>query len=358
MSTELTNTSKLREFVEELKRLKIKIIRPSINNCFAEFKAEKNKIFYGLGAVKNVGFEAISNIVLEREKNGKFNSLMDFISRVNIKDVNKLQLEGLTKSGAFDEFDSDRSKLLNSIPKIIQKIKIINEDKINNQTSLFDEKNIEDEFKLTKSNKWSKKELLSEEFRSLGFYISDHPLNDYGEVFDQLNIISYRDFFENNNGEALIAGTIMSVQEKKSAKGTPFAIVKLSDKQGEFELFLFSEILIENREKLKESESIILTVQKDRFNKSENQRRINVKKIIALEEMINRPYSKVTIELRDDFNIDEIKEIFKKEGQTKIEFIVQYNNKKFQYDLLKTRKFDFKHLKALKHKEYVKKITV
>ena len=74
--------------------------------------------------------------------------------------------------------------------------------------------------------------------------------------------------------------------------------------------------------------------------------------------MINRPYSKVTIELRDDFNIDEIKEIFKKEGQTKIEFIVQYNNKKFQYDLLKTRKFDFKHLKALKHKEYVKKITV
>ena len=150
----------------------------------------------------------------------------------------------------------------------------------------------------------------------------------------------------------------MSVQEKKSAKGTPFAIVKLSDKQGEFELFLFSEILIENREKLKESESIILTVQKDRFNKSENQRRINVKKIIALEEMINRPYSKVTIELRDDFNIDEIKEIFKKEGQTKIEFIVQYNNKKFQYDLLKTRKFDFKHLKALKHKEYVKKITV
>ncbi len=199
---------------------------------------------------------------------------------------------------------------------------------------------------------------MSEEFRSLGFYISDHPLNDYGEVFDQLNIISYRDFFENNNGEALIAGTIMSVQEKKSAKGTPFAIVKLSDKQGEFELFLFSEILIENREKLKESESIILTVQKDRFNKSENQRRINVKKIIALEEMINRPYSKVTIELRDDFNIDEIKEIFKKEGQTKIEFIVQYNNKKFQYDLLKTRKFDFKHLKALKHKEYVKKITV
>ncbi len=94
MSTELTNTSKLREFVEELKRLKIQIVRPAINECFVEFKTETNKIYYGLGAIKNVGFEAISNIVNEREENGKFRSLVDFINRVDSKDVNKLQLEG------------------------------------------------------------------------------------------------------------------------------------------------------------------------------------------------------------------------------------------------------------------------
>ena len=94
MSTELTNTSKLREFVEELKRLKVEIIRPSINKCFAEFKAIDGKIYYGLGAIKNVGFEAISNIIDEREENGKFKSLVDFINRVDAKDVNKLQLEG------------------------------------------------------------------------------------------------------------------------------------------------------------------------------------------------------------------------------------------------------------------------
>ena len=73
MSTELTNSSKLREFVEELKRLKVDIIRPSINKCFAEFKAIEGKIFYGLGAIKNVGFEAISNIINEREKRGDLN---------------------------------------------------------------------------------------------------------------------------------------------------------------------------------------------------------------------------------------------------------------------------------------------
>ena len=76
MSTELTNTSKLREFVEELKRLKIEIIRPNINNCYAEFKSEKNKIFYGLGAIKNVGFEAISNIVVERKTMDHLSQLM------------------------------------------------------------------------------------------------------------------------------------------------------------------------------------------------------------------------------------------------------------------------------------------
>ena len=137
MSTELTNTSKLREFVEELKKLKIEIIKPSINKCFSDFKAINDKIVYGLGAIKNVGYEAISNIIEEREKNGEFKSLNDFIKRVEAKDVNKLQLEGLVKAGVFDEFDKDRSKILNSIPKIIQKIKNINDDKENRQSNLF-----------------------------------------------------------------------------------------------------------------------------------------------------------------------------------------------------------------------------
>ena len=103
----------------------------------SEFKAIEKKIYYGLAAVKNVGSEAISNIINEREKNGKFKSLK-ILLKSRTKDVNKLQLEGLTKAGVFDELEKDRNKIFNSIPKIIQKIKIINEDKINNQSSLFD----------------------------------------------------------------------------------------------------------------------------------------------------------------------------------------------------------------------------
>ena len=358
MSTELTNTSKLREFVEELKRLEIEIIRPCINECFAEFKAEKNKIYYGLGAIKNVGFEAISNIIIEREKNGKFRSLINFIERVDPKDVNKLQLEGLVKYGVFDKFDKDRNKILNSIPKIIQQIKNIYEDKLNNQTSLFDNNSAANDFDYLQSKTWTKKELLSEEFKSLGFYISDHPLNEYSEIFNQLKIISYNQFLNNNNNQALVAGTIMSIQEKKSAKGTSFAIVKFSDNKGEFELFLFAEILISNRDKMKESESFILTLQKDKLIGDSSQRRINIRKILSLDDLINKPFSKVTIELEENCNMEEIKRLLKNEGQTEISLIINKKNKKIHYNLQSARKFDHNQLKIMKSKEYVKKITV
>ena len=359
MSTELTNTSKLREFVEELKKLDIEIIKPSINKCFSDFRAKQEKLYYGLGAIKNVGFEAISNIVKERENNGNFKSLLDFINRVNSKDVNKLQLEGLVKAGVFDEFDKDRNKILKSIPKIIQKIKNINDDKENHQSNLFDDQeNDLVEFDFDPSSTWSLKELLAEEFKSIGFYLTNHPLNEFEEIFSQLNIVSYNKFYENDLAEGLVAGTIMSIQEKKSAKGTPYAIVKFSDKNSEFELFLFADILVSNREKLKESESFVLTLQKDKVTGEDTKKRINVRKILNLEEVINQPYSQVTIELKGDYNLGEIKALLSIKGETKINLVVNDKNIQAHYLLQENRKFDLNHLKALKAKKYVAKITV
>jgi DNA polymerase-3 subunit alpha len=359
MSTELTNTSKLREFVEELKKLNIEIIKPSINKCFSDFKAINGKLYYGLGAIKNVGYEAINNIVNERENNGKFSSFEEFINRVNTKDINKLQLEGLVKAGVFDEFDKDRNKILNSIPKIIKKVKNINDDKENNQTNLFDNsENDSEKFEFLPSKTWSQKELLSEEFKSLGFYLSSHPLNEFKEIFDQLKISPYKEFYEMEKNEGLVAGTIMSIQEKKSAKGTPYAIVKFSDENAEFELFLFAEILIANRDKLKESESFVLTLQKDKIPGESKNKRINVKKILNLDDVINKPYSKVIIELKNNYNLKEIKELLQNEGETEINLIVKDNKKRIHYLLQKNRKFDLDHLKALKSKKFVEKITV
>ena len=359
MSTELTNTGKLREFVEELKRLNVKVVRPNINKCFAEFRAEKNKILYGLGAIKSVGFEAISNVIKEREKNGEFESINDFINRTDPRDVNKLQLEGLVKAGAFDEIDNNRKKLFSSIPKIIQIIKNQHDDKLNNQTNLFENSKILDQdiFENKDNDFWPKKDLLKEEFLSLGFYISDHPLNEYTDIFNQLNIKSYKEFISTDLNECLVAGTIMSIQEKKSSKGTPFAIVKFSDNSSEFELFLFSEILINNRDSLKESSSFVLTLIKERPNPDNGARRVNVRKILSLEEIVNKPYEKISIELNQNYNIKELYNTLKEEGKTEINIIIRDKNKNYAFKLEKRRKFNLSLFNDIKSKEYVKKIS-
>ena len=262
MSTELSNTDKLREFVEELKRLKISIIRPDINLCFADFKSEKNKIFYALSGIKSVGKEAISNLINERKKNGPFKSVNNFIMRANPKDINKLQLEGLVKAGAFDSLEKNRNLLFNSIPKLIQINKGLWEEKQSKQNSLFSLKSDEEEliFEMEKVKPWTKNEILMNEFHSIGFYMSDHPLNIYRNYFEESKINSFSDFMNSSDNNSLIAGTIMSIQEKKSAKGNPFAIIKFTDLKSEFELFLFSDLLISNRDKLKNANSFVITV--------------------------------------------------------------------------------------------------
>jgi DNA polymerase-3 subunit alpha len=359
MSTELTNTGKLREFVEELKRLKVEVVRPCINKCYAEFKVEKNKILYGLGAIKSVGFEAISNIVNERERNGKFKSLIDFINRSDPKDVNKLQLEGLVKAGAFDEIDKNRKKLFNSTPKIIQVIKNKYEEKLGNQKSLFEGiQNAENElFEFENNDTWEKNELLAEEFISLGFYMSDHPLNEYKEFFSELKIKSFKEFREQHEKEGLVAGTIMSIQEKKSLRGKPFAIIKFSDNTSEYELFIFSELLINNREKLKESSSFVLTLNKDNPINDSQQPRVNVRKILDLSEMVNTSYENVSIELENNYNLSELENSLKERGGTQISIIVPNKDKRYEFKLENNRKFDLSIFKAIKNKEYVKKIS-
>ena len=296
---------------------------------------------------------------MREKKNGNFKSLNNFISRVNPKDVNKLQLEGLVKAGAFDKIDENRNKLFKSIPKIIQKIKNNYDEKNSNQKNLFESLgDVENEnFEFEDSTSWSKKDLLFEEFKSLGFYISDHPLNEFVSIFSQLKIISYKDFINSNLNESLVAGTIMSIQEKKSSKGNPFAIVKFSDNSGEYELFLFSDMLTTNREILKESSSFVLTLQKDRTSNDKNIKRVNLRKILDLSEIVNKPYEKVSIELSENYNMKELQKVLSEEGKTQINLIINNNNKKLAFKLEKNRKFDLKTFNYVKSMQYVRKIS-
>ena len=171
-----------------------------------------------MGAIKNVGIESISNIIIERNKNGKLKDISDFLDRVNPKDINKLQLEGLTKAGAFDSIIDNRRSFYDSIPNIIRKSKNIFENKLQNQIELFSE-NINGNDKIVEAKKeWDFQEKMLKEFETIGFYISDHP-NQYKDIFNEYNITKYSDFInENDISESMVAATILKIQEKKHKK--------------------------------------------------------------------------------------------------------------------------------------------
>ena len=350
MSMELSNQKKLSEFCEEIKRLKINIIRPDINQCFADFHSENNNFYYALGAIKNVGHESVSNIIKERNKNGEFKSISDFLYRINPKDINKLQLEGLTKAGAFDSIINNRRSFYDSIPNIILKSKNIFENKIQNQTELFsiDESN-ENEKIVKLQPEWHFQEKMLREFETIGFYLSDHPLNQYKDIFNEYNISKYSEFITNNNKlESMVAATILKVQEKKTQKGTSYAIIKFSDLGGIFELFVFSDVFELNRQNIKEGKSVIVTLFKN-LNESDQRIKTNVKKIIPLDNILNKPIHNLKILINNIDDLDVLSKILNNKGDVVVLFEITKNNKKITLKLKNKRFVDKNVLNTIKN---------
>ena len=354
MSMELSNQNKLSEFYEELKRLNINVIRPDINTCFADFTSNGKDFFYALGAIKNVGYEAISNVVKERTENGKYKNISDFLNRVNPKNINKLQLEGLVRAGVFDEINDNRQSLFNSIPNIILKSKNNFENKMTNQINLFD-----DEFKsnddfLEKIDDWNFDTKLSKEFETLGFFISDHPLNQYKIIFNQYNIVNY-DYFENerNSLSSNIACTVLKVQEKKTQKGNSYAIVKLSDLSSVFELFIFSDIFELNRDKLIEGNLLMITLMKNYNDEAKTLKKINVKKIVTLKEVINSNFDELKFKINSIEELTKLKSLSRKDGKTKITFQISDNHNNYTFILKDKRNIDNSLINELKIRENI-----
>jgi DNA polymerase-3 subunit alpha len=343
MNTELSNTDKLNLFYEELKRLKIDIRPPNINYSFAEFLPRDKTIYYALSAIKAVGYEAISQLVIEREKNGKFKSISNLLSRVNSKNLNKLQLESLIKSGSFDEIDKNRKKLFNSVPDFIKQSKSADEILSGEQDLLFDQNSTHDNEKNSKIiyDDWDKSEKIKKEFESIGFFVGEHPLKSNLETLKQYNVFNYIDFKNNSKlKEIMIAGTLISIQEKKTAKGNPYAIIKLVDLNSMYEMFIFSEKLVENRNKLVVGNSFLIKAKKE--TNKEGVERINLDNIFFIEDLTKKIIDKLVLQIDNLESLNLINSKKDTNGKSKLKIIFNNPKKKEQYSFSLNSSFNIK----------------
>ena len=155
---------------------------------------------------------------------------------------------------------------------------------------MFSDNNEVEQDILIKIEDWKFEERLSKEFEAVGFFISDHPLNQFTEIFEDYKINDYAKFISDDNSESInVAATLLKIQERKTAKGNAYAVLKLTDLNSVFEIFIFSDLLELNREILKEGSSLILTLFKNFSNDENRLTRINVKKIASLKELFNKP---------------------------------------------------------------------
>ncbi len=347
MSLDINNTDKLAIFQQELDRMKIPLIAPDVNKSSSYFVREGEGISYALGAIKNVGIEAIKELEEERSKNGNFKDFNDFLTRVSSSVSNKKTLEALACSGSFDSFNISRENIFNECPEIIKHLKHFHDTNNSNQEDIFGEAS-KFEYKFSSKERWNEETKLMKEFEILGFYLSGHPLNQFLNKVSKLDIKNFETIKSNKNfhneKNVLLAGTLLSKKEKRSARGNAYAFLNFSDLSSIYELIIFENNLRKYRDILVEGESYAIGID---FSDDGNGLRGEAKKIYKIVDIIkmtNQPYSSFSnkkntsdietknvkpktsllqIYANDKFSLNEFKAINLQKGNHKINIIVE-----------------------------------
>ncbi|MEM6620268.1 MAG: DNA polymerase III subunit alpha, partial [Pseudomonadota bacterium] len=264
MNCDIHLTDKLATYVDEARRMGIIVVPPCVNKSGAVFSVAGGQVRYALGALKNVGVEAM-RLIEEARAEGRFQDLFDLARRVDLKRVGKRPLEMLARAGAFDELDANRRKCLASVDPLIAYSAATFEAKTSAQGGLFGDSG-EDlpAPRLPMPEDWLPMERLSEEHQGVGFYLSGHPLDDYQGALKRQGVLTLSELEQKARGGAVaakIAGAVAGRQERKSARGNRFAFVQLSDPTGLYEVTIFSDTLEVARDLLVAGQSVVLTVE-------------------------------------------------------------------------------------------------
>ena len=257
MSRNLANITEITKLMDECKAMGIETLGPDVNESRNKFSVNKGgAIRFGLAAIKGMGAAAAESLIAEREKNGPYKDIFDFVQRVNLSACNRKCFESLALSGGFDSFGIDRERyfaqnekgenFFDTLLRFGQAYQVSKQQASNNLFSMFADEEVEIATpKIPECERWSDIERLNRERDLVGIYLSAHPLDSYAVVLENLcntkcpEVADKKELMD--RGDITVGGIVTNVRESMTKKGKPCGFVMLEDFEGSGEIALFGE---------------------------------------------------------------------------------------------------------------------
>jgi DNA polymerase-3 subunit alpha len=320
LTSEMHSTDGVVKYIVECRSHGIVVMPPDINYSDKAFTVYRNKIRFGLVAVKNVG-EAAIEAIIDVRKDEKFTSLFAFCERVDLKKVNKRVIESLIKCGAFDGTGAKRSQMMAALEDALDYGQRVQKERLDPQIGLFDgtvNPQVINAPELPDIEEWSERQCLAFEKESLGFYVSGHPLKRYEDLIDKFTNANAVSIKEMKNGAAVrIGGLIRSTKIIKTKRGDLMAFAAIEDLHGAVEAIVFSRVYTGVSDLLVEDNPVFVQGQ---VQKDEQSVKILAEKVVAMdkaeETWTASIHFNVQISRTDRNALEKLNEILKKHPGT------------------------------------------
>ncbi len=319
MSLALNNTDRLAALKQEAERGSIKILPPDINRSDADFSVERMDdgrlaIRYALAAVKKVGFSAMESVAAVRGGQ-PFADVTDFATRVDPRQINRMQIENLVRAGAFDRLDNNRARLFAGAETVLRRAQADQEEKESGQIGLFGGVSSKPEpLRLPEVPDWPPLERLAFEAEAVGFHLTAHPLDAYAQALKRLGVtqsVHVETRAAAGVGRVKIAGTVVATKERITRTGSRMAWVRVSDAAGSVEVTCFSEVLNRSREILASGSNVLVTAEL----KTEGEAvRITAMDVVSLDKAAAAAGASIRLWLRESSAVPHIRDILGRES--------------------------------------------
>ena len=317
LSRNLTASDKMTKVMEECRRMGLKVLGPDINESIEKFGVNSaGDIRFGLAAVKGVGLNAVKAIIDERNANGPYKDVYDFVERVNLSACNRGAIENLAMAGAFDSFGQRREAYVQQVfdssftDCLVKYGQSVQNDKNSLQLSLFGElEPIEtNRPPFPEVEPWTQLALLNKEKELVTRYLSAHPLDPYTMEIKYGCTCTCAEFQQREEvpGNVTIAGLVTKVSTKVSRTGKEFSIVEIEDFSGKAEIRLFGRNHVNFRDKFHEGEAIFIALSYTPSRYQPDRTDMNIVKIEPLENIKGKIANSLTIFLDVDYNNEEL----------------------------------------------------